>query len=1015
MTWKAVVFAALLAVLASAAANAAGADTDTRPLDLFDVGAPAFANFSPRDGVPNSVTVAVQTDREGFVWLASPLGVARYDGRRWQLSDDPAMAHSVFSLWLDYEGTLWAAFREQGLAHYDGRRWHVENRATGLPSQQIRRFAETRNDDGSTQLWALSWDQGLLLRRDGRWIADPGNGQLPRGAVITLAQTQTLGGQSRQWVGTANEGLWFREAGGRWQRYRSARFDPNQIEFLLRSERGGREELWIASFGTGLWRLDADGLRLWSRESGELPTNDLYDIAETPLPNGDRALWLSTRSGLVRLHEDRTQVFDRRHGLPSDVVRGLSAWRSPNGDAVLWLATESGVSRSIVGANAWQTASLMGAHGTGVFAVLVEPDGRGGERLWVGSSDEGIGLYEQRRWRYFSQANGALPESNVRMLVRALDEQGQPALWAGLRMGHLLRVREGPQFDPVPTPWERHPGQAVLDLITRQHEGRYEQWVGTRQSGIYRRRDGAWTAFRPDEVTGQWRVNKLLEQRAADGRSWLWAVTNQGLGRFDGERWSLLGRAAGQADIDLLGGRLIDDAQGRPVLWLGTASAGIQRVDVSDPRQPVVLPPAELPRAPDQTAYGALRDSTGRIYVCTNNGVQQLTPTPEGYVSRVFTRQDGMLHDECNTNGQFIDSHDRFWTGTLGGLTVYDPQRAAEDRQPKTLKILARRIDGQPVEDAALHIPPGARDVRVEFALLSWQREGESRFRTQLLGYDAAPGAWTAENFRSFGALPPDHYVLRVEARDYAGNLSTPVELPITREATWWQRGWARAALAAAVLLLAYALVLWRTRALESQRRALEQRVSARTTELNVANARLLELSYLDALTGLANRRRLLETLEQDPAAADRDRTTTLVFVDVDHFKDYNDRYGHPAGDEALRGVAAALRHCAPAGALVARYGGEEFACLLPGAGMAQGVAVAECIRAAVVACDIPVPGSGQANRVTISAGVACAVLVDATAAHRLLRQADMALYRAKREGRNRVCTAEAMEFDDQA
>lgn len=1005
MMWKAVVFAALLGVLAPVAARAAGADVDTRPLDLFDVGAPAFANFSPRDGVPNSVTVAVQTDREGFVWLASPLGVARYDGRRWEPSDDPAMAHSVFSLWLDHEGTLWAAFREQGLAHYDGRRWHVENHATGLPSQQIRRFAETRNADGSTQLWALTWDQGLLLRRDGRWIADPGNDQLPRGAIITLAQTQSLGGQPRQWVGTGNEGLWFREDGGRWQRFRTGPFDPAQIEFLLRSEKAGREELWIASFGIGLWRMNEDGLRLWSKESGDLPTNDLYDIVETPLPNGDRALWVSSRSGLVRLHDERVQVFDRRHGLPSDVVRGLSAWRSPNGDAVLWLATESGVSRSIVGANTWLTASLMGAHGTGVFAVLVEPDGRGTERLWVGSSDEGIGLYEQRRWRQFSQANGALPDSGVRMLVRAEDEQGEPVLWAGLRMGHLLRVREGPRFETVPTPWEQHPGQAVLDLIARRYDGRYEQWISTRQSGIYRRRDGAWTAFRPAEVSGQWRVNKLLEQREADGRSWLWAATNQGLARYDGENWSLLGRAAGLAEIDLLGGRLLDDAQGRPVLWLGTASAGIQRVDVSDPRNPVLLAP-DLPRAPDQTAYGALRDSAGRIYVCTNNGVQQLTPTAAGYASRVFTRQDGMVHDECNTNGQFIDAHDRFWTGTLGGLTVYDPQRAADDRYPKTLKIMARRIDGQAVEGGELHIPPGARDVRVEFALLSWQREGESRFRTQLLGYDAAPSAWTSENFRSFGALPPDRYVLRVEARDYAGNLSTPVQLTIEMEATWWQRSWARAALAVAVLLLAYALVLWRTRALESQRRALEQRVVARTTELNAANARLLELSYLDALTGLANRRRLLETLEQDPADADRSRTTTLVFVDVDHFKDYNDRYGHPAGDEALRGVANALRRCAPAGALVARYGGEEFACLLPGADIPQGVAVAECIRAAVSASDIPVPGSNQANRVTISAGVACAVLVDASAAHQLLRSADLALYRAKREGRNRVCAA---------
>jgi diguanylate cyclase (GGDEF)-like protein len=971
-----------------------------RPLDLFDLGAPSFTNFSPRDGVPDTVTVSTQTDREGFVWIASPAGVARYDGRRWIASDDPAMAGSVDSLWLDKQGVLWAAFRDRGLAHYDGAQWHVENRATGLPSQQIRRFAETRDADGSWTLWALTWDQGLMSRRNGRWILDPDDAQLPRGPILTMAQTQRIGGHERLWVGSGNEGLWFRESGTPgWQRFRAPDFDPAQLEYLLTTEHAGREELWISVFGSGLWRLDEEGMRKWTRDSGELPTNDLYDIAETPLPNGDRAIWVSSRSGLVRIHDDRAQVFDRRHGLPSDVVRGLSAWRSPNGDEVLWLATESGASRTIIGANRWLTASLMGAHATGVFSVLIEPDGRGSERLWVGASDDGVGLLEQGRWRNFTQANSALPDSSVRMIAPAADEQGQRALWVGLRFGHLARVREGPVFEPVRTPWEKQSGEAVMSTLTRKLDARYEQWFGLRQAGVYRKRDGQWTAFRPRNIVGQWRIDKFIEQIDAGARSWLWATTNQGLARFDGERWTLFGREAGLPDIDLIGASLIDDAQGRPILWMGTSNAGIARVDISDPQHPLVLP-ADLPTPPDLTAYGALRDSRGRIYVCTNNGVQQLIPNGGGYTSHVFARKDGMVHDECNTNGQFIDAHDRFWTGTLGGLTVYDPQRATEDAQAKLLKIVDMRIDDKVVHGSELHIEPSARDVSIEFALLSWQREGESRFRTQLVGYDAGPGEWSAQNSRSFNALPPGRYVLRIEGRDYAGNLSTPIELPIEMAARWWQQAWARFAFVAALLLLGYAALLWRTRALKAQRRDLELRVVARTTELNQANARLLELSYLDALTGLANRRRLLETLDHSARSAG---STALIFVDVDYFKDYNDRYGHPAGDEALRGVAATMRRCAPPQALVARYGGEEFACLLPQADIAQGIALAERIREAVEACDIPIPGAELSQRVTISAGVASAILSGSADAHLLLRDADMALYQAKRDGRNRV------------
>ncbi|MEO6690459.1 MAG: diguanylate cyclase [Dokdonella sp.] len=999
--------ALVLCITNVSSGSGAPAPTAQQPLDLFDLGAPSFTNFSSRDGLPDTVTVSAQTDREGFVWIASPAGLFRYDGRRWAASDNRATANSADSLWLDQQGTLWAAFRDHGLAQYDGTRWEVEDRSTGLPSQQVRRFSETRNADGSQTLWALTWDHGLMLRQHEKWVFDPGNAQLPHTAMLSMAQTRRIGGRERMWVGSGNEGLWYRDYGegapeAQWQRFRTPDFDPTQVEYLLATEHAGREELWISVFGAGLWRLTDDGMRKWSKESGDLPTNDLYDIAETPLPNGDRAIWVSSRSGLVRIHDDHAQVFDRRHGLPSDAVRGLSVWRSPNGDEVLWLATESGVSRTIIGANPWLTASLMGAHGTGVFSVLVEPDDRGSERLWVGASDNGIGLFEQGRWRYFTQANGALPDSNVRMIAAANDEHGQRSRWVGVRFGHLLRVRDGPVFEVVDTPWEKHIGEAVFDTLTRRIDGHYERWFGMRQAGAYRKRDGVWTALRPDNAVGQWRICKLLERIDANGRSWLWAATNQGLGRFDGERWTLFGREAGMPDTDLLGVTLIEDAQGRPILWTATTNAGIARVDISDPQHPLVLP-NDLPPPPDLTAYSALRDSSGRVYVCTNNGVQQLTPNAGGFASHVFARKDGMVHDECNTDAQFMDAHDRYWTGTLGGLTVYDPQRATEDKHAKALKIIDMRIDDKPMHGSGLHIEPSARDVSIEFALLSWQREGESRFRTQLLGYDAEPGDWSAQNSRRFSALPPGHYVLRIEARDYAGNLSLPIELPIDMAARWWQETWARIAVAFALLLLGYAAVLWRTRTLNAQRSQLEQRVAMRTMELNDANERLLELSYMDALTGLANRRRLLETLDQGPRDTQHGAPTALIFVDVDYFKDYNDRYGHPAGDEALRGVAAAIRRCAPPEALVARYGGEEFACLWPHADIAQGIALAERIREAVAACDIAIPGSPLTQRVTISAGVAGAVLSSSADAHLLLRDADMALYQAKRDGRNRV------------
>jgi diguanylate cyclase (GGDEF)-like protein len=988
-------------------ASGATAVDAARPLDLHDIGAPRFTSFTARDGLPYAVLVDIRTDRDGFVWAASPAGVFRYDGRRWIASGDEGMDKPVNSLWVDREGTLWAGFRSHGLARHDGTRWHVEDSGTGLPSQQVRRFTETIGADGAWTLRAVTWDQGLMLRREGRWLADPGNHTLPRGPVLSMAQTTRMGGRSRQWAGTGDRGLWVRDEGDvEWRQWHAPGLDSAQVEFLLPVQRHGREELWLSVFGVGLWRLGEDGLRKWSKEDGSLPTNELYDIAAIELPGGDADIWVSTRSGLVRVH-DGVQVFDRRHGLPSDVVRALNVWRSPDGKDVLWLATEAGVARAVLGASAWTTASLMGARSIGIFGVLVEPDGDGGERLWVGAADDGLGLYERGQWHAFSAEDGTLPASSVSMLATTTGADGRRTRWLGLRGGALLRIHKpatgAPSFEALAVPWPGTTGEAALDVLARTHDGSTELWVGMRQSGAWRLRDGRWDRVMPGDGLGQWRVGRFQEQRDATGRRWLWASTNRGLARLDGDRWTLFGRDIGLGDDQLSGLTLIPGPGGRQVLWMGSASAGVQRVDVTDPRRPVALG-ADLPPAPDPTVYGALGDSRGRIYVCTNNGVQLLTPAAGGYRSQVFTRRDGMVHDECNTNAQFIDAHDRFWTGTLGGLAVYDPGRTSRDVQPKPLRITGLRIDGDPRPGPALQVPARARAVEVEFALLSWYREGESRYRTQLLGLEDEPGEWSAQASRSFVALPPGDYVLRVEAQDHAGNRSTPVEVPVSVAARWWETRWSTALAAVLLLLLVHAAVRWRMRAVDAQRHMLERRVAERTAELDLANAKLVDLSYRDALTGLANRRRFHDRLAEATRSPSAAAPTALVLVDVDEFKEFNDRHGHPAGDEALRQVASALQRCVPGGVLVARYGGEEFACLLPGVGMADAAALAERMRVAVEACAIPLPGQDRAMHVTISAGVAAIALHDDAGAHQLMRDADTALYRAKREGRNRVC-----------
>jgi diguanylate cyclase (GGDEF)-like protein len=177
------------------------------------------------------------------------------------------------------------------------------------------------------------------------------------------------------------------------------------------------------------------------------------------------------------------------------------------------------------------------------------------------------------------------------------------------------------------------------------------------------------------------------------------------------------------------------------------------------------------------------------------------------------------------------------------------------------------------------------------------------------------------------------------------------------------------------------------------------------SSELAAVNDKLLQLSLHDGLTELANRRRFDEFLAEQLAVSARHRLPlALLLIDVDHFKAYNDHYGHPAGDECLKRVAAALSGCCRRPAdLAARYGGEEFALILPDTNQAGAAKLAEAARAAVEGLGIEHARSSAGPRLSVSIGVAALAVMSEPSAKQLIAAADEALYRAKDLGRNQV------------
>ncbi len=188
-----------------------------------------------------------------------------------------------------------------------------------------------------------------------------------------------------------------------------------------------------------------------------------------------------------------------------------------------------------------------------------------------------------------------------------------------------------------------------------------------------------------------------------------------------------------------------------------------------------------------------------------------------------------------------------------------------------------------------------------------------------------------------------------------------------------------------------------------SFKREAEAKLQSLLKELQLANAKLEVLSTVDEMTGLFNFRHFKQELQKEHARSTRyGNIYSIVFCDIDHFKHYNDRNGHPAGDQLLRDFAKVLQKCCRSSDLVTRYGGEEFAVICPGVGLEGAAVLAERIRASVAETRFAESEHQPMKCVSVSVGASCYPETGKTA-EEVLKAADEAVYQSKTEGRNRV------------
>lgn len=938
-----------------------------RPVCALDPGIPFHAlvldHWSVEQGLPQISVSGMAEDRAGFLWVNTQSAVARFDGERFVTFDrrntgvDTSM---LTSLWADPHGEVWFGGAHGLLRERDGR-------FTPLGGPAINAIIDV--GDG-TPLLATS--QGLA--------------RVDNDKVVTLAG------------------------------YEGAAYS------LLRDG----NTLWIGGLGRVCHRdMNSDAAAIACVQQDQ---PEQAGLPVTHLAKAYGSLWLGTRAGLLRL--DGKHIVDSGLSPELDIssIESLLADRAGN----LWIGTVQALYRRTLHAGLERIGDDDISHHPWVQALF--EDGAG--NLWMGTRIHG--LYRVwNGWTLGISKPEGLADALVWSVVSAPTGQLVIGTNSGVEMVDDKRAHVVIRGRDLPNP-------SAYELY---YDHRGQLWVGTRAGVAVYAGDRNVT---PDalSVLSRWQINVIREVADDD----VWIGTTGGLYRWHQGQLSRMDKgASGAASIIRAILPLAPDH-----LYLGTED-GVREWRAGQLTQPawakplaghfvsrlIMVEPDVLALATTDAGIGFMRGGRlrmtgqadglpsdnawtldvlgGDLYVGSIAGVWRLPlatlPLPGAPIRRVTVQRlagedrDTSLHNTkcCNGGGgarSLIDGKVIWYATTDGALGVDTRALGAEPRSPPAM-IESVGHDGQQIPRQQFVLAPGKRDLAISYTA-PYLRIGTLAFRYQLEGYDKGWQNAGERRTAFYTHLPPGDYRFRVAA-ELAGaqGFGPEAERVIRVEPFWYERELVHAFIIMMSCIVVILLAGWFMRRQHRRQAWLEAQVDQRTEQLTralerlrVANLALAEESQTDALTALHNRRYLLSQL---PAVLMSDVHIGVLQIDIDHFKHINDRYGHAVGDTVLRELGQLLAEARRESDITVRWGGEEFLLLVRNVDAAGVQRIAERLRRDVAARHF---GDGRGGQIPLTCSIGFSMHPLAAHADRVtfdaaLELADLALYRAKQDGRN--------------
>jgi diguanylate cyclase (GGDEF)-like protein len=931
--------------------------------------------WNNENGLPQNTINSIAQTTDGYLWLGTLEGLVRFDGIKFanfNSRNTPAIDHNmIITTHTDKNGVLWVVNSKGSIIKV------VNDQFQRLPSI---------NSLSTTLVNAIyASDEGML------WIGTNGDGlvKYQNEQFTSPEYLKVLGNHIRKIIEN-EDGLWVASDKGLFLITDNAQVIPisdktglnsnikalystkdklvlvgtdkglvyvKDNDLLSLSHMGGvknnsveailedsDENIWIATDGQGLVRVQ-DILSLSPKTNTLFSNQSIYSLFE----DRENILWIGSHlDGLHKLKDPRVATYSTAEGLSHRSVR--SVIQSSRGSILI--GTAGGGVNEYKDGNITPYSSLPQLSHLKVYTMIENPDGA----LWIGS-DEGIFKAYENSFDHYTVENGL-----ANNIVLALHQATNGDLWVGTYSGGL-NIFNHNGFKNVPSV----PALNETSINVIYEDSRGDIWIGTRGKGLVKYSNNQFKTYTTAEGLSDNMIFAIHEDR--DG-----------------------------------------------YLWIGTYGGGLNRL-----KDEVFTAVTEDHGLYDNVIHKIIEDNTGRFWMSSNKGIfnvskDELNATINGVKKTispiVYSTKDGMRNSECNggNNAGLLTSQNEIWFPTIDGI-VKASKLDYEQRYFSTPALINEVIANNNIISKS-ELPNLGSDINslsISYTAPSLYEPESLRFKYKLSGIDDDWVYSANERVAYYQNIPAGQYSFNVLVKSLNKDWSlNKTSLKFTISPQYYETVWFKLLLGLFTIAIIYLAHRVKVIHLQRSNRELENAIQQRTVELKNANTLLNQLAREDGLTGVMNRRAFTEILERECSHAEQTSSDLcLLFVDIDYFKQYNDVFGHQAGDSCIKNIAKVIsQSCKQPGQVVARYGGDEFAVILPALDKDDALAHAEGICCEIANQAISHPDSKVSGIVTVTIGVGSISELKNYAADELISAADQGLYHAKKTGKNRAASS---------